>query len=312
MLFIASDPLPGGVTAAWLQNLGTPPGFGLLGIALLLFPDGRLPSRRWRPALWLGLAGIGLIVTGYALRPGPLDDPFATVSNPLGIAGAFDLMDAFSGFGWMFMGASVGLAAFAATIRLRRSHGLEREQLKWIAFAAAITGVAVVADVLSFFASVEGIDQVRIVLLAVGFGAFPLAAGAAILRYRLYDIDVVINRALVYVGLTVALGAAYLATVLLLQLALQPLTSDSQLAVAGSTLAVAALFRPARGRIQRTVDRRFYRSRFDAQRTLEAFSARLRDQVELDSLSGQLRQVVRDTVQPAHVSIWLREPGKRA
>ena len=303
MLFISSNPLPGGATAAWLQNLGLPPGFGLLGVALLLFPDGRLPSRRWRPALWLGLAGIGLIVTGYALRPGPLDDPFGTVSNPIGIAGSFDLMDALSGFGWMFMGASVGLAAFAAATRLRRSHGLEREQLKWIAFAAGVTGVAVVADVVSFFASLEGIDEVRIVLLAVGFGAFPLAAGAAILRYRLFDIDVVINRALVYGALTATLAVAYLASVLLLQLVLSP---SSDLAIAGSTLAVAALFQPARQRIQELVDRRFFRSRYDAARTLERFGTRLRDEVDLDALAGELTAVVADTMSPAHVTLWLR------
>ena len=204
-LFVSSS-LPGGDVAAWLQNLGLPPAFGLLGIALLLFPDGRLPSRRWRPALWLALTGIALIVVGYALRPGPLDDPFESVSNPLGVPGAFDLMDAASGFGWMFMGASVAFAAAALVVRLRRSTGYERQQLKWIALAASVTGVAVVADVLSFFARSRGSSQLRILLLGVGFSAFPLAAGMAILRYRLYDIDVVINRTLVYGALTATLG----------------------------------------------------------------------------------------------------------
>jgi len=201
------------------------------------------------------------------------------------------------------MGASVGLAAFAAATRLRRSHGLEREQLKWIAFAAGVTGVAVVADVVSFFASLEGIDEVRIVLLAVGFGAFPLAAGAAILRYRLFDIDVVINRALVYGALTATLAGGYLVTVLLLQLVLSP---SSDLAIAGSTLAVAALFQPARQRIQELVDRRFFRSRYDAARTLERFGTRLRDEVDLDALAGELTAVVADTMSPAHVTLWLR------
>jgi hypothetical protein len=300
--------LPGGELAAWLQNLGAPPSFGLLGVAVLLFPDGRLPSRRWRPALWFALTGMTLIVVGYALRPGPLDEPFDTVSNPVGIGGAFDLMDAGTGFGWMFMGASVGLAAAAVVVRLRRATGHERQQLKWIAFAAGITGVAVVADVVSFFLSVEGIDQIRIVLLGVGFSAFPLAAGAAILRYRLYDIDVVINRTLVYGALTAILAAGYLGSVLLLQLLLRPLTADSNLAIAGSTLAVAALFRPARARIQAAVDRRFYRRKYDAARTLERFGARLRDQVALDNLSGELHAVVTETMQPAHVTLWLRTP----
>ena len=304
-LFISPDRLPGGSIAAWLQNFGLPPAFGLLGVALLLFPDGRLPSRRWRPALWLALAGIGLIVVGYALRPGPLDDPFAGVSNPFGIAGTFGLMDALSGFGWMFMGASVGFAALGSAMRLRRSRGLERAQLKWLAFAAAIAGVAVVSDVISYFASATGINELRNVVLGLGFAVFPVAAGAAILRYRLFDIDVVINRALVYGALTATLAAAYLGSVLLLQLVLAPLTADSGLAIAASTLAVAALFRPARARIQDVVDRRFYRRRYDAARTLEAFSARLREEVDLEAVGRAMRAAVHDTVQPAHLSLWL-------
>jgi hypothetical protein len=312
VLYASSGALPGATAAAWSQNLTIPPAFGLLGMALLLFPDGRLPSARWRPALGLSVIGMALIVLGYALRPGPLDEPFTSVVNPLGVGGTLELLDALAGLGWLLMAASVALAAAAMASRLRNARGAERQQLKWIALAAAVTGVAIVTDVVTFFVSAEGINQLRIVLLGLGFAALPLAAGAAILRYRLYDIDVVINRALVYGALTVALGAAYLATVLLLQLALQPLTTDSQLAVAGSTLAVAALFRPARRRIQGTVDRRFYRNRFDAQRTLEAFSSTLRDQVELDSLSDQLRQVVRNTMQPAHVSLWLRQPRSRS
>jgi len=307
-LFVSSS-LPGGEAAAWLQNLGLPPGFGLLGMSLLLFPDGRLPSRRWRPALILALTGVALIILGYALRPGPLDDPFKTVTNPVGISGAFGVTDAATGFGWMFGGLSVALAAAALVVRLRRATGYERQQFKWIALAAATTGVAVVADVVSFFASVDGdlISQVRIALVGLAFSAFPVAAGVAILRYRLYDIDVVINRTLVYGALTAMLAVTYLGSVLVLQLALNGLTGDSGLAIAGSTLAVAALFRPARGRIQEVVDRRFYRRKYDAQRTLEGFSARFRDQVDLVALSSDLSGVVRETLQPAHVTLWLRE-----
>jgi hypothetical protein len=300
-LYIVPGELPGGAAAAWAQNLGLPPAFGLLGVALLLFPDGHLPSRRWRPALWLAIGGIALNMLAYAMRPGPLDPPFDTVINPLGVPGTFGLMDALSGLGWLFMGVSVGLAGAATPIRLRRAQGLERAQLKWLALATAITGVAVVADVVSYFIAAEGIGKLRDVVLALGFAVFPLAAGAAILRYRLFDIDVVINRALVYAGLTATLAATYLGLVLLVGLAV----GRSGFAVAVSTLAVAALFRPARARIQGAVDRRFYRRRYDAQLTLDAFARRLRDEIDLDAVGTELRDAVRDTVQPAHLTLWL-------
>jgi hypothetical protein len=300
-LFISRG-LPGGAVAAWLQNFGLPSGFGLLAIAVLLFPDGRLPSPRWRWVLWLALAGIVLNAGGYALRPGPTDAPFENVGNPLGIPGTFELMDALTGLGWMFMGAAVGLAALGSGLRLRRARGVERAQLKWLALAAAVTGTAIVADVASYFLGASGVNELRNLVLGIGFTAFPLAAGVAILRRRLYDIDVVINRALVYGALTATLAGAYLGLVLLVGLAV----GRSGFAVAVSTLAVAALFRPARAKIQAAVDRRFYRRRYDAALTLESFGARLREELDLDALAADLSGVVRDTVQPAHVSLWLR------
>jgi hypothetical protein len=300
MLFISSRPWPGGRTAAWLQNLGLAPSFGLLGLALLLFPDGRLPSRRWRPVLWLALGGIGLTLVAAALHPGALVEPFTAVDNPLGVPGAGALLDVAQGIGFVFLMASVGLAGLGIRTRLRRSQGREHEQLKWLALAAAVTGLAVVGDLVAYIAF--GVD-VGSAVLGLSFAVFPVAAGAAILRYRLFDIDVVINRALVYAALTATLAGAYLGSVLLLQLVLSP---SSDLAVAGSTLAVAGLFRPLRRRIQRLVDRRFFRSRYDAARTLERFGVKLRDEVDLDALGGELRSVVADTMQPAHVSLWLR------
>ena len=304
MLFIASDPLAGGRTAALLQELGLAPSFGLLSLALLLFPDGRSPSGRWRAVVWLALAGIGLSVIGAALRPGPFVEPFDSVSNPIGISGLLGLMDSFLGFGFIFTLLSVVLAAIAMRARLRRSRGVEREQLKWLVLAAAVTGVAVVGSLALYLAA--GIDVGGVAVLGLGFSAFPLAAGAAILRYRLYDIDVVINRTLVYGALTATLALTYLGSVLMLQLALSGVTESSGLAVAASTLGVAALFRPARARIQEAVDRRFYRSKYDAARTLERFGTRLRNEVDLDALGSELRVVVAETMQPASVSLWFR------
>jgi hypothetical protein len=185
--------------------------------------------------------------------------------------------------------------------RFRRSAGAERQQLKWFAYAGVL---------LAMLMPIAGAFWYRTVLIQAGvalaFNAMPLAVGVAILRYRLYDVDVLINRTLVYGALTATLAGAYLGLVLLMQLAISPLTEQSDLAIAGSTLAVAVLFRPARSRIQAAVDRRFYRRKYDAQRTLESFGGRLRDQVDLEALGGELRAVVHDTVQPAHVSLWLK------
>ena len=301
-LYVASSTLPGATIAAWMP-VGIPPAFGLLGVSLLLFPDGRLPSPRWRPALYVSALGIACSVVGYALRPGPLDEPFELVSNPFGIDGGFEVLDVISGLGWLVMAIGVGLAAIGMTGRLRRSRGTERQQLKWIALGASFAGVVMLANVASFAAEIEGINGLRIVAVGSAFTLFPLTAGIAILRHRLYDIDLVIRRTLVYGVLTATLGAAYGLLVLVLGQAV----GESDLAVAVSTLAVAALFRPARSRIQATVDRRFFRRRYDAARTLAAFSGRLRDELDLEALAGDLRAVVQETVQPAHVSLWLRE-----
>jgi hypothetical protein len=299
----ASGPLRGIAVAAATGNIALTPVYGLLGVSLLLFPNGRLPSRRWGSALIVAGAGTACITSGYAIRPGPLDAPFDSIANPFGIDGAFALADTLVGFGWIFTASGVALAAIAMVGRLRRSRGSERQQLKWIALAAAVTGVVMVSNFASYAAGVEGIEPLRVAAVALSFSLFPLAAGTAILRHRLYDIDLVINRALVYGALTLILGATYLGLVLGIGLAV----GRSGLAVAASTLAVAVLFRPARARIQAVVDRRFYRRRYDAAQTLEAFGLRLRDEVDLAALGIELRGVVRETMQPAHSSLWLRE-----
>jgi hypothetical protein len=284
---------------------------GLVTIVLpLQFPDGRLPSPRWRPFLWGALAIVAGAIVGTAFgSPRSEWGDEKSVDNPMALGGAAGefAADVASVATTLLIVAALGALAGVA-IRFRRSNGVERQQFKLFAYAIALMLIGVVTAGLS---TAHGdLDTVAVAgwvlfLLALGFG-LPLAIGTAILRHRLYDIDVVINRTLVYGALTATLALAYLGCVLLFQLALAPLTETSDLAIAGSTLVVAALFRPARSRIQAGVDRRFYRRRYNASRTLEEFSLRLRDELDVDALGVDLRGVVRETMNPASVSLWLR------
>jgi len=281
---------------------------GLVILLLLVFPDGRLASPRWRPLVWLTVVAMALIQEDLIFTPGRLYG-FEAVENPLGIesAGFLREVDATGpAIVLLFPVAVIGLF-----VKRRRATTEGRLQLKWFMFAAFLLVVvlvlAAVAEVAFPTQSADTASLVGGFVFAVVFAFLPASIGIAVLRHRLYDIDVVINRALVYGALTAALAGAYLGLVLLLGLALGPLTEDNDLAIAGSTLAVAALFRPARGRIQELVDRRFYRSRYDAAHTLEGFGGRLRDEIDLDALGVELRTVVTDTMQPAHLSLWLRK-----
>jgi len=296
-----SDPLPGAVTAAWLNSwLFLPAVYGTPQLLFLLFPTGRPLDRRWRPAVGLTLAAVTLQAAGGALVPGVLvDAPVAGIENPVGIGAG----EAIELIGFVLTFASIAVATASLALRFRRARGEERLQLKWFVFAAGLFASSFVIGGFLFTAEDE-LPVAGQLLILVALALIPVAAAIAILRYRLYEIDRVINRALVYGGLTATLAGAYLGSVLLIGLA----AGESNVAVAVATLAVAALFRPARGRIQAVVDRRFYRRRYDAARTLEAFGARLRDELDLEALGADVRGVVRETVQPAHVSLWLRGP----
>jgi len=185
-------------------------------------------------------------------------------------------------------------------VRFRRAHGVERQQLKWVASSGMFCALAFGVMVAS------GTPKASQVLMVAAFTSMPIAIGIAITRYRLYDIDVLINRALVYGSTTASIALAFFAGIVVLQALLRPLTSGSEVAVAVSTLISVALFQPLRQRVQDAVDGRFYRSRYDAARTLDTFSIRLRDQVALDAVRGDLLEAVRETVQPAHAALWLR------
>jgi hypothetical protein len=269
---------------------------------LLLFPDGRLLSRRWRPVAWCAAAAIGGLFVAGVLHAGHMEDR-PQLTNPYGVESP--LIDALQGLSFFLMAVGIVGSVASLILRFRRARGEQRQQIKWLAFAGALAGTCVIVFTALYEVVGEDVANAAIMLGVLGL---PLAAGVAILRYRLYDIDVVINRTLVYGVLTATLAAAYLGCVLLLQLLLNGVTGDSGLAVAGSTLAVAALVRPARARIQAAVDRRFFRRKYDAAQTLERFGAQLRDEVDLGALRAELRSVVVDTMQPAHVSVWLRPP----
>jgi hypothetical protein len=295
-----------GETAAWYGDVSWIPAIlPAATVLLLLFPDGRLPSRRWRAVAWCAGLGIALLFVTDSLSPGPLDD-YPGLANPYGVDSP--VREAAMGISSLLLIVAMVGSPLSLLLRFGRSGIEQRQQIKWLALAGA-------AAAATFAVALVGYDvwggTVSNSAIMLSIALLPVAAGVAILRHRLYDIDVVINRTLVYGALTAVLGAAYLGSVLLLQLALSPVTESSDLAIAGSTLAVAALFRPARSRVQTLVDRRFYRRRYDAQRTLESFAVRLRDEVALEALSVELRAVVADTMQPAHVSLWLRRETER-
>jgi hypothetical protein len=279
---------------------------GLLPLLVLVFPTGRLPSRRWRPAVWVFAGGLVLYLGLYLLQPGPIGDDLP--ANPLGVGWAKRLLERIGPVLGLLFTLFVVLVLVSLVLRFRRARGDERQQLKWFTFAAALT--AVLPPALGGLAEQAGAPLVGAVFFSLVTVMLPVAIGVAILKYRLYDIDRLINRTLVYGLLTVLLAGVYAGAVLVLGQVFGGVGRDPpSWAVAGATLAVAALFQPARRRIQAIVDRRFNRRKYDAATTVEAFSARLRDEIDLDALSAELLAVAHQTMQPTTATLWLRPSG---
>jgi hypothetical protein len=299
-------------TVAHLLTVGGPMALALVPFLLLLFPTGRLPSRRWRLVAWIGgLSGAMLVPLNL-----PFDNPHKVGGTITAVAVTVKLVNF----------TAIFLSAFSLVVRFRRARGVERRQLKWVALAALVAAAILIGGVLGGLAVVLlgvllGLDRI---LGDAFLGLFNAATntalyvgvGIAILRPRLYDIDLIINRALVYGPLTATLALVYLGGVVGMQALVHAISGkESTLGVVASTLAIAALFNPLRRRVQAFVDRHFYRSKYDAQKTLEAFGTRLRNETDLDALSNDLVEVARNTMRPAHISLWLSpalEPHERS
>ncbi len=304
--------LPLGAEASWLAQWIWAPGLGLILVFLpLLFPDGRLPSRRWRWVAWLGGLSIGLAVVSMTIVLWPERGPVLVRPEEAGEEGTSHTLFVVVEFIAFPMMLAAGLGAVISLfVRFRRARGDERQQIKWFAAAAALS--------LVWTFVVDGIpdgnrmfEAITAVLGLLVVPSIPIAAGIAIMRYRLYDIDRIVNRTLVYAALTATLALVYVGSVVLLRGLLFGFTGrSSQLTIVASTLAVAALFGPLRRRIQGFIDRRFYRRKYDAQRTLAGFSTKLRDETDLDRLGEELVAVVWETLQPQHASLWLRPSGR--
>jgi hypothetical protein len=298
-----SGPRSLGETAAWFASwwwtllILVPTTF-----LLLLFPDGRLPSPRWRPVAWLAGLGIAAFVVGYALEAGPLGD-FPRIVNPYGVESP--IVDIVGVASFLVIVGSMVASALSVIVRARSAGRVERQQIKWLAYGGAVVVLTIfLGGVISIWSASTSIGIISLALLGL-----PLCTGIAIVRYRLYDIDVVINRTLVYGSLTTILAGVYFGGVTATQSLFRTLTGQEQqpqLVIVGSTLLIAALFNPLRHRIQSFIDRRFYRRKYDAAKTLEAFSATLRNETDLNALCDNLIEVTGETMQPAHVSLWPR------
>ena len=294
--------IPGAEIAAWIQSWIWAPSLGALVLLIWVFPTGRPLAGAWRWGVRLAFTALfvllvpGPIVLWEHRGPGLLFEEAVPGVAGFVVNGAFFVL---------MLSAAWGVAALV--VRLRGSRGDERQQMKWFVYAAGLTIAQAFVDILVLDALGFGESMAREVASSVALALIPISAAVALLKYRLYDIDRLINRTVVYGALTAGLGAAYLGCVALVRLLTAGVTGDTNLAVAASTLAVAALFRPARRRVQESVDRRFNRARYDATQTIQEFSGRLRNQVELETLATELLGVVQTTMQPARSTLWLRQ-----
>ena len=309
-LVIDPGSLPLARAMAWPATWLWAPGVLLVLVFLpLYFPDGRLLSPRWRPVVWLAIFVSGAAVVIWAFYPGKVGYFAWDITNPLGLAA---LRPAIAGLEVVLAVLFLGFllcSVVSLVVRFRRSQGQERQQMKWLTYAAATVVGMVLLTTLLEAANLVFLSEMAGLAADLLIAGIPVGVGIAVLRYRLYDIDVVINRTLVYGSLTALLALVYLGGVTATQAIFRTLTGEQeqpQLAIVVSTLIIAALFNPLRRRIQAFIDRRFYRSKYDARKTLEAFSAQLREETDLNALSEDLVGVVRETMQPAHVSLWLR------
>jgi hypothetical protein len=295
--------LPGGEALAWISSWAWVSHLGLFVFLALLFPDGQPPTPRWGPFGWL--VGVVVVVGTVSVALWPETAAGSDlVNHPLGIELATDTLNPVE----TVMYALGLIAAASLLVRLRRSKGVERQQVKWFAYAVAVLATSpILAYVVSASMGVVWLGWISSVLVLISVVGLPVAVGIAVLKYRLYNIDLLINRTLVYGALTAVLALIYFGSVVLLQVLFRALTGqESLLAAVVSTLAIAALFTPLRRRIQGFIDRSFYRRKYDAVKTLTVFSAKLRTETDLEALSDDLIEVVEETMQPAYVTLWLR------
>jgi hypothetical protein len=296
-----------GWVSSWMWGIGP---FISGTYLLLLFPDGHVPSPRWRPVARAIGVGIVMVVTGIAFKPGPMEvDAPVEINNPLGIGATGMPIGIVGGIGAAIVFAGILLSVGSLFVRYRRAVVQTRMQIRWLAFAAAAALLLVTAA--TAIEAVVGSDATELnnIIVTVSLTTLPISIGVAILRYRLYDIDRIINRTIVYALVTGSAVAVYAGTVFVVGTVL--VGPSDNLTVAVATLAAAAVFRPALKRVQAFVDRRFYRRKYDAQHTIDAFGTRLREETDLDELTGDLIAVVRTTMQPEHVSVWLRTEESR-